>query len=854
VRWLLVASVPIALCAATVMLAVSDPPADGDGATGGAADTAESPPAAPSAFSDPVRAARVRPSSTAEDPPGVNPRAEATGVRVGAASNADATSEAAPPEPGAPGAPGERDDNGLSRAAATQKAGAHTARSTIRDDAVYELAVEVTAAETGNPLPGAGVVVVPAGAQELRLRAGNDGTARFNVPSRTGYALDVKAPGRVRVRRRGVTPSGNARVAISLERGVVVHGFVSDHERRLRGAEVRAVSLEALRQSIPFGPEPPTIESTTTERDGSYVLDCIPRGLACVFIAEARDHAEDRSAIDPQPDPDYDVREDFRLARGIEVVGRVTRTDEKPVADATVFALDAADAELNTRRPSTPIRRDAEELTLLEVLRRFAIGADGDWVPWLCGTRSREDGGFTVVVPEHVDDVRLIAFDAAEGRSAPAAVPQPVRSIVGLTLRGRVRAEFNVLTAKGQPANGMTIKPHFPWETWTAPPRGAGVYGPAEMADGPIEVDVAGPAGAPGTYIGSRVTADSVRWRLQLQDGVIWRGTVADDRGVRIGGATITAGPRTALSDEDGLFEIDGVHPHERELVATAPGHLRTSLDLEPESRLRISVRTPRAASMRMQLVLPRGAAPPTWYRVSTGEDSIALGAAEWEDRFEWADGVVEMRGWGPHDNVFFVFVPGYEAVVREVKLEPGTVFDLGREELKPQTFANVIVVDEAGGPVGDARIDVRPVGDETWLLATPARGAETDAEGRASIGLPTGLRSVEMRASAPGYVSTPHVALPSVSLFTTIVLGRGREFLGQWLTTQGQTARALLLGPDDVVYADVLVARDGTFRAEVPRLPKFVRIVAWRNRRLEPLASASVPSDLAADALFEIR
>lgn len=855
--WLALVSLLLLLCAAAVIVAVSDAPrAAVDDGGGASPDAAEESALSVRELRDGVHVAGAAGRRRSEDPPGLNPRAEPTGVRIGGGVERDVGAlEEEPDEADVAAGADVRGVTAAGAAARTQRSRGPVARGSMTDDAVGELVVTVTAAETGRPFANADVRVTPSGAPEQARRTSRDGELHFTVPAGTAYTLDVKAPGRVRVKRCDATQMrGTARVAVALERGVVIHGFVSDEKHRLRGAAVRAVALDALRRSVPYGPEPPSIEETISRRDGSYMLDCIPRGVTCALASDAQEHAADSAVIEAQPDPDYDVRQDFILDEGNVVAGVVTGADAKPVAGAMVYAVDADEIELLTRKPPAGAFRDWPELALLITLRGAATGDYDSWAPWINRAASSRDGAFRVVVPSTFDDVLLMALDAKGGRSAPTSKSQPVKTSVTLSLRGRTRAEFAVLTSKGQRAEGMVVTPFFPWERWTAPTRGPGLYGLADVDDGPIMLDVAGPAGAPGTYFGRRVDAESVRWFVTLEDGVTWRGTVADDRNSGVAGATVSMGPRSAVSSEDGTFEISGVHPDEGELTAVAPDHPSVTVAVDRRSRKPLVVKLPRAASVRIRCVLPFGAEAPGWYRVSHGGSPSASSPPDpREDRYAWGNGVVEIGDLSSRDQHCLVFVPGYEAVVRPIAPLPGITIDLGTVELIPQAVLLGVVVDEQGKPVQNARVEARPSGSEGWIGAMPGRGADTDTDGRFELRVAVPGRTIELLVSAPDFVTTPQVVDPAVAERHTVVLGRGRQFMGRWLASNGRDARAILLGPRDVEYGRVAVEPNGTFVAEPPVLPARVRIEALRGARPKVFASVDVPRDLADGVIFEI-
>ncbi len=721
------------------------------------------------------------------------------------------------------------------------------ARTRVRnpDPPVWQvIVVRAVAAESGSLLRDVRVQVFAKDGVERTGETDYTGRVSFTVENGSNLDVEVKAPGRVRVRREGVTPPPpDAPLEFALERGVVVQGTVRGPDGAvLPGATVTAFATEPYFAAIPYDPDPRAIEVVTSKARGAYRLDCIPRLLGCTLVVEAPGCAPDFVWVGPQPDPDYVVRRDVALQPGVTLEGVVQDADREPIGGAWVYAL--AVERWPSRSQYTHLDKEGEaEVRLLLDLEEARRERQERF-----RARTGPDGDYRLVVPQRwVGHIRLLAMHGSAGRSRCLEPTDTEAQHLDLALRGRVRAEFLVTAPDGKPVLGAEIRPFFSWDRWTAPPRGKGLYGLADMEVGPVVLRAAGAVEAPGVYAGERVAVDQIRWLVRLQRGVTWSGSVRDDRQMPVAGATVVAGVRSGTTDEEGRFELTGVHPGTRSVTARAPAHLEAGTWAWPGRERGVQIVLPRASAVRVRLLLPPGAGKPTWRRTWTG-------TAEWgelrPDDVEWKDGVVACAEWNSRHTVLAVFVPRHEVIVLAVKAAPGEAIDLGEARLMPAAHLRGVVVDEAERPVAGAEVALRALG-APWTTILPERTVDTDARGEFEIERNAPGESGELLVVANGYAPTPQRVEGPAGLTQTVVLREPWTFRGLVVRKPEGGWRATVHGPSGEVYAQVPVRPDGTFEAEVPAPPHSVSIWAtdeWRTRRVQ---RADVPAGLGRGEVF---
>jgi hypothetical protein len=768
------------------------------------------------------------------------------GRRDAATSTADAADATARERDGA----GRSDAAGAAGAKTRSARGGGVARgSKVGDDPPTILSVRVKAAESESFLADADVGVFADDGASRRCRADYLGRATFSVPPGESMRVEAKSPGRVR-KRMIVTTKRDAETAVvlSLDRGVVVQGRVVDAKGAVGAATVAAYALDAWLKSVPYDADPTPIETTTTDRKGAYRLDCIPRGTACALVVESDGHASAVDAISPQPDPDDVVRDDVRLKRALAVEGVVLDAAGKPVADAWVYAFDGAATFDAYAAVDTLSADDKLELGLLARLVEARMYASARPPR----AASDADGRFRVLVPDDLKKVRMFAMHRTAGRSGVSRPFVPGTGLVELALRGRVRADFDVRTSTGKPSRGASIVPALPWETWSVAEGAPGIYGFAEMDDGPSLMDVTGVNDAPGTYVGRRIDVDRLTWLVKLRAGVAWGGVVRDDRGAPVPDAVVTAGDRSTTTDAFGLFHVDGVEPSLTAVDVKATGYSDTTYAAQTaDRRTRADIVMRRAATLRLRLTLPAGAPTPTWRRVWRGRGASADGAPV--DELSWKDGVFEFADWNAVDDGLALYAPGYAEFVLDVAAKPGATLDLGAVALVPARRFRASVVDDEGHPVSGAQLLLEVVGDEWWTSIVPARVVDADVRGGIEIALAAPTQKIHVVASAPGYASTPQTIDPSSASFTQparIVIGRDRMFRGRATGLGRADCVAVLLGEQRDVYARATVDVNGRFEAEVPRTPHWIDIQPTDGGAV--LRESLVPADFADGTVFE--
>lgn len=606
----------------------------------------------------------------------------------------------------------------------------------------------------------------------------------------------------------------------------------------MRDVTVRAFRWEQYRRSVPFAAEPRAVATTTTRRGGMYELDCLPRGAPCCITFDDDPHVTALQDIQTPPDPDVAVRCDAFMGQGVPLQGAVCDESGAPIEGAWVYAVEG-NADLSYGALDFVLT----ELDLLESLRSFANGRSA-----ALPSRGRTDerGRYRVLVPVTWTSHVVLAMHAAHGRSRPSEPRSLGANPPTLVLPGRVtRSHFFMTTRDGRPADGLTLAPYFPWETWSVSSIGSGTYGHADLDDGPVAIVVSGSAGAPGVYVGLRANSTSVRWKGTVDRGDTWAGIVRDDRQQGVPLATLRAGLASGWTQRDGRFVLKGVHPQTTELEVSAPGHM-TVVAFPRYVRGEVAIELPRASQARFVMRLPQGMGAPSWYRIAVGPAEGVWLPGTWEDRLEWSGGSAVMAYRTADDQRIAVFVPGCEVLLLFDGAAPGQVRELGTHELVRARDANGIVVDEDGRPIAGAAVTLRVEGERPWRHLMPEQVVRTDADGRFKIRVVAPGEPARLIADAPGFTATPEIFY-RMRDEQRVVLRRGIVFRGAWTGHVRERMRARLTGEGTVFFADVPIAADGTFEADVPSRPVWVEVTDGTR----DVARFAVPPSLPDGEVF---
>jgi carboxypeptidase family protein len=192
--------------------------------------------------------------------------------------------------------------------------------------------------------------------------------------------------------------------------------------------------------------------------------------------------------------------------------------------------------------------------------------------------------------------------------------------------------------------------------------------------------------------------------------------------------------------------------------------------------------------AIRGRVRLPEGSLPSS---ESLGTSRVSLAFVFPRSRLA-ADGTFEFAGLAADSYSLSVFVPGFEPISRDVRVEAGLTTDL-ELVLGRGLAVSGRVVDEFGAPLPEAKVSVSSrYDDEEGSHGTDIHYAEVDADGRFFLdGVPPG--SVEVSGECEGWTrATVALGLLSAGDERTdvvLVLSSGAALAGRVLTAEGAAA-----------------------------------------------------------------
>jgi hypothetical protein len=446
-------------------------------------------------------------------------------------------------------------------------------------------ALTVRVAGDGAPVAGAWVVLAR---DELVRRAATDaaGAARFDGVVPGAATVDVVADGFLAPPRRAIAVDAGADLvaAFVLDRGATASGRVVDAAGapvagaaiELRG-EAGTVSAAARAQRVAWAsgkrlapsrgliavgelgvlpgpiPLPPPAGAVTafaadgagepagfrTAADGTFRVDHVPPGRTVARAAHPDYAAGESAPFVPG------VPIEIVLRRGGEVGGRVTDDSGAPVLGAELTLLQAG------RTIAVAfVDRDAR-FHFAHVLGEVVVRAAARGYAPVDKT-VRPDEGAVVDVP--------IALPAASAATAGAA--GSAGGVHGEARDAVTRGPLLAFTIAGSGPGGATVRRAFEKGSFALAGLRAGAWKLTVEARGfatkVFAVDV--PAGA-----------DVDAGWLELQIGATLAGTVYDEHGEAVAGATVTCGVVSAVTDRLGGFRLRGVDPGDVAVFARHP-------------------------------------------------------------------------------------------------------------------------------------------------------------------------------------------------------------------------------------------------------------------------------------------
>jgi protocatechuate 3,4-dioxygenase beta subunit len=235
--------------------------------------------------------------------------------------------------------------------------------------------------------------------------------------------------------------------------------------------------------------------------------------------------------------------------------------------------------------------------------------------------------------------------------------------------------------------------------------------------------------------------------RLELAPGGSIAGKVVDDRGQALAGAEVELAsapadelPEIAKTDGQGRFAAGPFAPGRYRAWARLPGHAAASVPqviVKAGATAAIELRLLRGAELRGLVLTEQGGQPVTGATVTvsaidTGVHELAVLPGSLPPAAEAANlpvqslrrpaqlrsattdrqGRFHVTELSPGRVRIDVVAPGLLPLRKDgIVLQPGRVDDLGRLGLASGVTVNGRTVDEAGAPVGDARIEARSLG-----------------------------------------------------------------------------------------------------------------------------------------------
>lgn len=283
----------------------------------------------------------------------------------------------------------------------------------------------VTTSDTGEPIPGAKVVV--RGPVRREVVTGTDGTylcgglrpGQYDVHCQPpeGIVYTRGMPTRVSVGREQQL----AGIDFNFEWGVTISGLVTDGAMNgIEGAYVQARCEAGGRYSR---------SDTISNARGEYLLAGIPRGATCRMYVTAEGHGSVRSEPVPLPSDGNVTDVYFVLEPGATIAGRVVDANRRSTPRVQVQLL----TESGTTFWSTTVNADADEQG------GFQFNDIGPGT-YTFGARSREGGAFltvlndpiTVRAGESISGIDVVVAEGEEGAIEGYVRDQEGKGILGV--------------------------------------------------------------------------------------------------------------------------------------------------------------------------------------------------------------------------------------------------------------------------------------------------------------------------------------------------------------------------------------------------------------------------------------
>ncbi len=568
--------------------------------------------------------------------------------------------------------------------------------------------VRVVDATTGEPIAGA-VIEHADGAwswvkgDRSRSETGPDGRAELVITDwwSTGR---VGAAGYAPQDLRDVIPS-----VIRLSKACVIQGFVVDD---VSGQAVPGVRVEVFDPSVPCDPHAVSeyvrdvLGYSVSDESGRFSVDAGAGGAVRVECT-AEGYTPSMSEFgDPSAGPVT-----IRLAPGGWIRGVVRDPLGSPVEHIEVIIDEGEAAGLTDE--SGRFEFSGVRLGVAHTVRASGCHRDGTGF-----AKTELAGGVLLTSVARDIEVELVLRPAAELR-------------------------VNVRDDAGDPVRGASVRVEAPAGLHTGDDTDhAGVARFPCVSPGSLRLVASAPGHHPAATEATAREREKVAVSIVLRRGVPISGVVVDDTGAAVPSARvvlISAGEESdrATCGADGSFRVRTLTDGAAHVVATAPGHVDSRLDVT-------------AGASGLRLVMTRCAeivavAPPPAEGVRYDFDFQWIderGAVATGSCFpEVSDGLEVRASLPPGRGVLRFLLPGGMHLEFPLVLAPGEVRDLGRLEPVCGRTLRVALVDRNGDPVSAAQVRLVQAGGISQC-------ERTDGLGRAVFsGLVDGRAEVTVRS-----------------------------------------------------------------------------------------------------------
>jgi large repetitive protein len=647
--------------------------------------------------------------------------------------------------------------------------------------------------EAGKPVANALLIV-----RALQHEADPPLTARTDTAGAFRVGWSARGLATLRVEAKGFAPQTFEKLSpvtplhVRLARGAQISGIVRDAAsgKPIEGALVEARSPGSA--TAPWEPGAGRAEARS-DREGRFRLEGLGSGRQRVRAAARGYGAQLHSSVRPG------TSVEFFLPPGAAIVGTVRDAQDQLLSGALV---ELEEAEGQGFQPAyRPVATDSHghyEILGLEPGRFRLVARHRELAPALSGVFSLAEGG------EEQVDLVLQPGVAVAGR------------LVGPDQRS-VRGSVTLAEIDSQAAP----------ETLTETARSAagedGRFRLTHLPPGRHALAVVAPGFAPQRIEVHVETKPVELGDVQLETGLVIEGRVVDGRRNPVPDAELRASPatlerqvyeeapeRTSRSDSAGRFVIGGLGAGTYELKAEAYGFGRAVRSVEAGAK-GVSLVLEPAGSVR-GLVVDEAQNPLADFRVVAQTSRVEGDMRAWQPPyikpFSAADGRFLLEGVSAGSYVVDVDAPEHVPLtVKDVRVQSGSEYDLGRLVLRAGGTVRGTVVDAEGGAVAGAEVTLSA--ELGARFSEPAR-TTTGGDGSFTLrGIAPG--QVEIVARHPSYAesrSGVEVDPAGGPAEVRIVLGRGARLQGSVQKRDGSPLPA-------VSIQLILLAADGK-----PRLP----------------------------------